>query len=1002
MRKLDSFFLCTAVVIASLASCQKELSDPNENTRTVQFTVKASLDPHTKTYLSENGGVYSAKWSYNPSNNVADQIGVFFGEFQNNVTTTDAVFSITNVTDDVATFSGQGTVSDDEVTFTSFYPATAFTRTFANNCVGVKVEKTQSPVLGSFDPKMDILIGKQKNITIASTNVVLNDLQFSRVMAILRVNVNAKNEQAVVAGKTITSLKLVAEGTTLTGTASVSAGTGEISSWTQSNDEVIASIDPTELITVNESDGVNSVYLIVNPTTISAGTSLSFTVGMSDGTTYTRILTAPEMEFLAAKVTEINLTIRDKDLVEDDYSGNYLIVSKGSTTNWVVMNKSLTANNSSSYLGATATEVSYNDEVNFESSSVTFGDYSDAEHKWILNKVSNGYTIKNTDGKYIGVTSKTYATLNSEQVTLKVESEGNNVYAITNSDATLALKYNSNSPRFTFYDSGQQDIYLIPFVETCKAPAITCSNNTVTITCGTTDACVYYTVDGTTTPTSSSTLYTEPFEITANTTVKAIAIKNGIESSKVTTTLCEYNAGGPDYVKVSAEQTDWSGTYILTNADGNCAFTGTISTTSTKYGLYTSITTTDSGNKIESNSTNDEYAIVVAKSGDHYTMQIATGAYLYWHSGNSLNADNTLQNNEESLWDFNYSSSCVVISNVKDSDRVIRFNSDRFACYTSGAGVSTSLYKYSDGKSNANVTLNYEGTITFSDSNIQLTINKPEGLALSFSSSDTNIAEVNNDGSVTIKGAGSAIITASWIEQTISETTYRAGSVNYNLTVNKATPTVAFSEPTTSVEVNGEVTNKATTNPSGLTVSYSSNNTNVATVDSSTGKVTGVANGKATITASFAGNENYVAVYDSYEITVGTGSEDYTAVDPYTFVFSEIYDSNTMLDGDSIEGTNCSIVFNKGDGGTATQYYKNGSAVRWYGGGTLQVTAPTGYKITKIKINFSRTDNTVSANVGTYTQGTWTGTVANGSSVTFTQSGTSGQNRITSIEINNN
>ena len=175
MRKFYAFAVCAAVAAASLVSCQKEISDPNEGNRTVHFTVRASLDPQTKTYLSENAGVYSAKWSYDPSKSIADEIGVFFGDFENNVTDVDATFAITDVTSDVATFSGEGTVSSDAVTFTSFYPASAFTRTYANSCIGLKVEKTQSPVLGSFDPDMDILMGKQKDITITSKNVELDD-----------------------------------------------------------------------------------------------------------------------------------------------------------------------------------------------------------------------------------------------------------------------------------------------------------------------------------------------------------------------------------------------------------------------------------------------------------------------------------------------------------------------------------------------------------------------------------------------------------------------------------------------------------------------------------------------------------------------------------------------------------------------------------------------------------------------------------------------------------
>ena len=56
--------------------------------------------------------------------------------------------------------------------------------------------------------------------------------------------------------------------------------------------------------------------------------------------------------------------------------------------------------------------------------------------------------------------------------------------------------------------------------------------------------------------------------------------------------------------------------------------------------------------------------------------------------------------------------------------------------------------------------------------------------------------------------------------------------------------------------------------PSGLTVTYSSSNTNVATVDASTGAVTLRAVGTITITASFAGNDDYYANSSSYTLIV--------------------------------------------------------------------------------------------------------------------------------------
>lgn len=116
--------------------------------------------------------------------------------------------------------------------------------------------------------------------------------------------------------------------------------------------------------------------------------------------------------------------------------------------------------------------------------------------------------------------------------------------------------------------------------------------------------------------------------------------------------------------------------------------------------------------------------------------------------------------------------------------------------------------------------------------------------------------------------------------------------------------------------------------------------------------------------------------------------------DEETITFKDRYSQNTIVDGTAIQGTNCTLLFNKRSGGTATQYYTNGSAVRWYGGGTLKVSSEK--TIIKIEIVFTQTANSVSADKGTYDSGTWTGSE---NEVNFTQSGTSGHCRISSITI---
>ncbi|MBR4655976.1 MAG: S-layer homology domain-containing protein [Oscillospiraceae bacterium] len=91
-------------------------------------------------------------------------------------------------------------------------------------------------------------------------------------------------------------------------------------------------------------------------------------------------------------------------------------------------------------------------------------------------------------------------------------------------------------------------------IETVATPKLPKSgefsgSKTVTITCATKGADIYYTTDGTT-PSAASTLYTGSFSISATTTVKAIAIKAGMNDSEIasaTYTLYSDGGGWDDY-----------------------------------------------------------------------------------------------------------------------------------------------------------------------------------------------------------------------------------------------------------------------------------------------------------------------------------------------------------------------------------------------------------------------------------------------------------------------
>ena len=179
-------------------------------------------------------------------------------------------------------------------------------------------------------------------------------------------------------------------------------------------------------------------------------------------------------------------------------------------------------------------------------------------------------------------------------------------------------------------------------------------------------------------------------------------------------------------------------------------------------------------------------------------------------------------------------------------------------------------YKLSVAKADAvDVELSFSSataTATYGDAAVNApALNNPYQLPLVWTSSNKKVAKVNASGKITIVGAGQAIISASFA----GNEEYKAKAASFTLTVNKATASVTFASKTANAKIGeGYASQTATTIPSGLPLTYSSSNTGVATVDASSGTVTLLSPGSTTITATFAGNDNYTAAQDSYELSV--------------------------------------------------------------------------------------------------------------------------------------
>lgn len=242
-------------------------------------------------------------------------------------------------------------------------------------------------------------------------------------------------------------------------------------------------------------------------------------------------------------------------------------------------------------------------------------------------------------------------------------------------------------------------------------------------------------------------------------------------------------------------------------------------------------------------------------------------------------------------------------------------------------------------------------------------------------------------GTLALNGkAGTATVTASFS----GDKTYAASSASYTITVqdNRATPTFTFGKESYTFDLGATVapfTNQLTA-PEGVTVVYSSNS-EIATVNETTGEVNvnTATVGKATITATFAGNETYAPATVSYTIEVKK------PMLPPTFDFTQSendYGSGATPGEKYIETStwvagNVTMTTSKGTGSGVRWWLNNDKTteLRVYTGSNFTISVGEGFFINSIK--FDGVNTGLTARPGTMNNGTWSG---KSQSVTFTAS----------------
>ena len=227
--------------------------------------------------------------------------------------------------------------------------------------------------------------------------------------------------------------------------------------------------------------------------------------------------------------------------------------------------------------------VSYITEKNSSTANPAYNEKSN-ELRLYYNAQGNGGSITLTPAEGITITGIVMTTSTSPSVNYFVDggtatniTASDNTYTISGISATSSLKIqNANTSNtqlriktiaITYSSSSGSSTVATPTFSPVAGTYNDAQN--VTISTTTTDATIYYTIDGTD-PTTTSSVYSAAIPVTENTTIKAYAVKDGLTDSEIATAeyVINYKVATPTFTPAAGTYNEAQNVTITTETDG--------------------------------------------------------------------------------------------------------------------------------------------------------------------------------------------------------------------------------------------------------------------------------------------------------------------------------------------------------------------------------------------------------------------------------------------------
>ena len=438
-----------------------------EEPQGVNLTINTG-DAETKTYIEYD----NVNHKYVPKWNNGNKLGIFVDAIATNAKAPQSVLD--NTAADGASASFTGTVSELGIgnhTVYAFYPAAAFSAAADGKVVGLSIPDVQRPVAGSFDPAADVLVGEPYAFTYSGGDVVIDQFQFRRVGAIVKLVVNDATTGSTIASDLIHSVTV---STNMTNGAFTGRYKYDFTNKKAyyNNGGVNEHIAPSsKSVTADVSSSPvalgTPIYIIVNPQVLTSGSKLTFTVS-TDKHDIVREITLPSnVALTGGGMVAWTVNVQDSDTIEnavpEPTQNGWHLVRKAS---WLKTGDRIVIADANSQKGLGVeggTSPKYRTAVAVTESEGVLTSVGDAI-QLVLEDGSEDDSFALKDGSdYLNWTSgNSLTTTNSKDnaaaAWLITIAGGGDASIVNAGDATRTIRYNPSSPRFACYTSGQSGI----------------------------------------------------------------------------------------------------------------------------------------------------------------------------------------------------------------------------------------------------------------------------------------------------------------------------------------------------------------------------------------------------------------------------------------------------------------------------------------------------------------------------------------------------------------